>query len=101
MLSSFQTRCGDRVPFLTAGIHGEAKLPKRRQPPHSKLEANPVCQAQDVKVAGTADAVVLTHVINVTGEMIVESLADAQEKPIPHPVVEAPVVLDFVCGEES
>ena len=60
------------------------------------LQSETKCGADDVEVAGDADAVILAQVIIVLCEMFVEDLARAGGEAIAHPAIHAPVVEDFI-----
>ena len=61
------------------------------------LKAEPESGADDVEVAGNADAVVLSRVIDVLREVFIENLDRANVKTIAHPPIDGPVVKHFVC----
>src|SRR5688500_6159531 len=64
------------------------------------LETESECGADDVEISGDADAIVLSQVIEVLGEMFIEHFAPAHCKTISHPPIDRPVIKHFVGDKQ-
>jgi hypothetical protein len=57
-----------------------------------KLKSKSQRRSHYIQIARNADAIILSQVIKVLREVLVEDLARAGSETIPHPAIDAPVV---------
>src|ERR1041385_8757568 len=71
----------------------------RQRGGRSGLEFEFQRRTDDVDVSGLAASIVLSHVIKLAGDMLVEGVARADGGPVAHPIAQSPVIKDLVRNE--
>ena len=66
----------------------------------ASLQTKSQTRPNDIQVAGDADAVVLSQVIHVLGEVVVKNLGPTHIKTVAHPTIHRPVVKNLVGDEQ-